>query len=329
MPTAYECPSCHKNLTAPDHLLGQEVQCPACGATFLAGPSPGRPDGRPAVSPPPAVPRSPETASPGATRRPRERHYDEDEDDWERGPERRPARELAALPGQGRATAAVVILLLNLAVRLVSIFLDLYRYRLASRAARGAPLTRAEVDLFDTLSVVGGLALLAVNLATIIAVCMWIYRAYDNLAYLRAAGRQYSPGWAVGYFFIPILNLFRPCQVVQEIWRASDPAVPAEDRYAWQGRPGSVLVGFWWAFWLVTDIFGGIIFQLDRSPDPTPATVKIVTLLSAIDDAFAAPAALFLALVIYRIRVRQAEKHAHLRAARDRDEWDEGLEDDR
>jgi hypothetical protein len=174
-----------------------------------------------------------------------------------------------------------------------------------------------------------GLALFAVNLATAIAVCLWIYRAYDNLASLRAAGRRYSPGWAVGSFFIPVLNLFRPCQVVQEIWRASDPAAPAEDRYAWQGRPGSVLVGLWWAFWLVSDILGGILFRMGLSPNPAPDEDKVVALLSALDDGFAVPAALLLALVIYRIRVRQAEKHAHILAARDGGEGAEETDDER
>jgi hypothetical protein len=33
------CPSCRRALALPDHLGGAAVQCPACGATFRAGPA--------------------------------------------------------------------------------------------------------------------------------------------------------------------------------------------------------------------------------------------------------------------------------------------------
>src|SRR5205823_7654390 len=30
------CPSCHRKLQVPETLAGQDVQCPTCGATFVA-----------------------------------------------------------------------------------------------------------------------------------------------------------------------------------------------------------------------------------------------------------------------------------------------------
>ncbi len=43
------CPSCTRKLQVPDTLLGQEVQCPSCDATFVARPF----GGAPAAMPPP------------------------------------------------------------------------------------------------------------------------------------------------------------------------------------------------------------------------------------------------------------------------------------
>jgi hypothetical protein len=45
MPEVLTCPSCQRKLQVPETLIGQDVQCPTCGATFLAqvgGSSPGR-----------------------------------------------------------------------------------------------------------------------------------------------------------------------------------------------------------------------------------------------------------------------------------------------
>jgi predicted Zn finger-like uncharacterized protein len=36
MPIVVECPSCNRKLRVPDELLGQQVKCPTCGATFAA-----------------------------------------------------------------------------------------------------------------------------------------------------------------------------------------------------------------------------------------------------------------------------------------------------
>jgi hypothetical protein len=43
MPEIINCPSCQRKLQVPEQLLGQDVQCPTCGATLAAavgGPAP-------------------------------------------------------------------------------------------------------------------------------------------------------------------------------------------------------------------------------------------------------------------------------------------------
>jgi hypothetical protein len=48
------CPSCQRKLQVPESLLGQDVQCPTCGATFVgspAGVSQAPPSARPAPYP--------------------------------------------------------------------------------------------------------------------------------------------------------------------------------------------------------------------------------------------------------------------------------------
>ncbi len=54
-----------------------------------------------------------------------------------------------------------------------------------------------------------------------ILVCMFLYRANANLRALGTLRLQHTPGWCAGYWFIPILNLYKPYQVTKEIDRAS------------------------------------------------------------------------------------------------------------
>jgi hypothetical protein len=91
----------------------------------------------------------------------------------------------------------------------------------------------------------------AIWLASAVAFCLWIYRAHANLGPLGARWLRFSPGWAVGWFFVPVFLLWRPYQVMREIWQASDPAgAPGED---WRWREGRTapLVGWWWFCFLL------------------------------------------------------------------------------
>jgi hypothetical protein len=83
----------------------------------------------------------------------------------------------------------------------------------------------------------------------------WIYRANSN-AHVLSPGMSMSPGWNVGWFFVPIATWFRPFEVVREIWRVSnDPANP--------GEPESPsFLRAWWAFWLLTSVLGTLSFRV-------------------------------------------------------------------
>jgi hypothetical protein len=77
-----------------------------------------------------------------------------------------------------------------------------------------------EVDVSDFQGIIAILQL--VNLVVLIVLfCIWIYRANSNARQLGATDMQFSPGWSVGWYFIPIANLWKPYQAMCEIWRAS------------------------------------------------------------------------------------------------------------
>ena len=95
------------------------------------------------------------------------------------------------------------------------------------------------------IAVLRGLAMMAVLLANGILVLSWIYRANRNAGHLGAADMKYTPGWAVGWYFVPIAWFWKPYQAMKEIWKAS--ADPAD----WGGQPVSPLLHWWWFLWIV------------------------------------------------------------------------------
>src|SRR6266852_1812722 len=63
---------------------------------------------------------------------------------------------------------------------------------------------------------------LLIDLPACIVFCSWWFLVAMNLRALHATELRYSPAAAVWAFFIPLLNIFLPPRVGQEIWKASD-----------------------------------------------------------------------------------------------------------
>ena len=88
---------------------------------------------------------------------------------------------------------------------------------------------------------------------------MWIHHASKNAHSLGRDGLEYTPGWSVAWWFVPVLGLWKPYQVVAEIWRASDPtAAAANDAFdtSWRKRNVSALLPVWWATYLLSGFIG-------------------------------------------------------------------------
>jgi hypothetical protein len=146
---------------------------------------------------------------------------------------------------------------------------------------------------------------------TVVLFCMWMYRSYRNLQDMGVEGLPYSAGWAAGGFFVPILNLYRPFQIAQEMWRASWPSAPAGESRAWRRKGGSPVIVLWWLTWLASGVVNQIAFHASLSGENNPETVKINLAAAATSGL----AAVFAILMIVRLRRRQERKLAALRAA--------------
>jgi hypothetical protein len=104
----------------------------------------------------------------------------------------------------------------------------------------------------------GGAALLATFLVSTILWLLWFHRAYRNVESFGSIAMRFGTGWAVGAWFVPILNLFRPKQIANDIWRGTDPQPPP----GWTTPPVAPLVHWWWAAWLVANLLGNLSFRL-------------------------------------------------------------------
>lgn len=99
----------------------------------------------------------------------------------------------------------------------------------------------------------------AVHLFASVLFLVWTHNAALNVRAFGQGGFEFTPGWCVGWWFIPIASLWKPYQALKEIWRASDPeAVGTESRQTWQLRETPALFPLWWASYLGSGFIGAI-----------------------------------------------------------------------
>jgi Domain of unknown function (DUF4328) len=91
----------------------------------------------------------------------------------------------------------------------------------------------------------------------------WFYRAYRNLRRLGVQNLRYGPGWAIGAWFVPILSLFRPKQIANDIWRGSERGV--EVSVQWRQVEVPALIHWWWGLFLTQWILSWISSSVTAS----------------------------------------------------------------
>ena len=143
------------------------------------------------------------------------------------------------------------------------------------------------------------LSYLVIYLGGIFFFFMWLVRANKNARALGARDMEFTPGWMVGWFFVPLANLFKPYEAVEELYLASDP----RKRRRELGRPEmprTILA--WWLSWIA---FGLTSYFVSLWTEPsTPAA-----LLPALFNGVAAALAI---TVLASIDRRQIEKRKRL-----------------
>jgi heme/copper-type cytochrome/quinol oxidase subunit 2 len=111
-------------------------------------------------------------------------------------------------------------------------------------------------DANDLVQVATGI-MAFITFVLLVLVIVWTYRASKNN---DALGRPYprlTSGWAIAGWLIPFANAVLPVLILQDLWRGSQASTARGDA-SWRRNRGSVLVGWYWALFLLSLIRSGI-----------------------------------------------------------------------
>jgi Domain of unknown function (DUF4328) len=158
----------------------------------------------------------------------------------------------------------------------------------------------AELSAYDMFYLMFGMVFLIITIVTIIFWCMWKIQAARNILSSDVEGYEYTPGWSVGWYFVPFANLIKPFQAMRQIWNASAGEADYLD------CPNSLL-NMWWAGWIISSIASNISLRISlqaENPDVLSAGI-VFSIVSSIAAFVAIPASV---KIISQITQGQSER---------------------
>ena len=184
--------------------------------------------------------------------------------------------------------------------------------------AFGEVLKQPVPENLGLIAMVGlvGLATSAVGIGGYVFFLMWLYQASKNLRSFGQHSLEYTPGWCVGWWFIPIASLWKPFGAMREIWRASDPeTVGPRPTHAWHEAPVTSLLPLWWGIYVLNG-FVTMAIALSSMDFSADAGVKAtVGPASFISNGLHGIAGIVLIMVMRQLATRQTAAAAKLTSA--------------
>ncbi len=187
-----------------------------------------------------------------------------------------------------------ILLLIGIGDNILGIASSLMQFNLLSRANYSLQNAAAN-DLRE-----GELALLHVALYIVTAIVFgrWIYLAHRNLLALDARYLRFGPGWAVGCFFVPIINLWAPYQAMRDLAKAS------RSPRQWELEDTPPVIIIWWVFWLIAEFMGRATLRTHTVPE-----LSNLTVLQLISGVLSIPLYLLALYIVRRIARDQSESY--------------------
>lgn len=211
-------------------------------------------------------------------------------------------------PNKNRAKVAVIFLWIVLVVEILNLVSNAMQYNLLMEANNGVWISDEAAQANDSrVQAVSALYVLAL-LVSGITFILWFRRAYYNL-HQKVKHLSFHDNWAAGSWFVPFINLYRPYQIMKEIYTETL-------KYLQQSlglsnlHLNTKLLGVWWFLWISTGILSQISAKLYNKAD-TITQMMNMTLLDLISGFMGILAAMFAIKIIKDYSRVEEYLHGH------------------
>lgn len=170
---------------------------------------------------------------------------------------------LGIRPNKIRAEIAQLFILAVAGIEIISIVSSYMQIQLLNAMQNGEEVTDLMIDANDTREQWMGISYTVLIVLSAFTFILWFRRAYYNLS-LRTS-IDHSDAWAAGSWFVPLLNLFRPYQIMNELFTKTTNLINRKSTHF--TKNDSTLIGVWWTLWIVGNYVARLFTRAARNAD--------------------------------------------------------------
>ncbi len=184
-------------------------------------------------------------------------------------------------PNDLRASRAITWLWISIVVHGFSIIADLFYYANLKAIKEYGNIHSSSLESVGVLLFVVGIAIFIVGIISAITFIEWFRRAYFNL-HVLVHNLSHTEGWAAGSWFVPLINLYRPYQIMEELYVETENFLKNNDEQ-YTPQTSTRFLGWWWMTFLLSNILSYISLRVVSNAHSIGALVasNVLSLMSA------------------------------------------------
>jgi len=198
-------------------------------------------------------------------------------------------------PNGQRANNAITLIWIVLIFEIVSFFSSYLQINLLDSFSNGDFVSEDEANANDLREQIIAIFYLLASIISAVTFILWFRRAYFNL-HLKTNHLSHSEGWAAGSWFVPIISLYRPYQIMKEIYERTSQLLHSKEIKFNQSFSTSAL-GWWWSLWILSNVLGQITFRLSMRAESIDE-LTVLTFANMISNVVGIPLALITIKII-------------------------------
>lgn len=180
-------------------------------------------------------------------------------------------------PNAQRAKIAEYLIWITMGAEIISLITNFLQYLMIRNAAHGIYSTIEEVERGNSRVTIVTFMSAIVMVISMVTYLMWFYRAYANQRQLFFMAN--TKGWAIGAWIVPIVSLFKPYQMMKEMYTNAENHLVEKGLDTTKPRRFTI-IGLWWTCWIIYGIGSNIGSGVSNARDLNfLATIYIILMV--------------------------------------------------
>jgi len=198
-----------------------------------------------------------------------------------------------------RAKNLMIVFWVLTGLTLIGLLSGYNELQILKRAQIGEYVSMQEANTSDTIQAIIGLVQMVIHIASIVLFLNWFRRAYANLHRAGVSYLKHKEDMAVWAWFIPIISLFRPVQIMNEIWTETQKKIKDLDTN-YYAINGGLIIGLWWTLFIISNFIGNYVFKT-AFKDETIEQIIEGSQAMLISDGMQVPEALLVIFIVFQL----------------------------